>query len=255
LSLIRCVEIECGAVEQGVGGNHQSRRDFVGETAEIESVQAVCRTGCVVGIDHHVQGVAAEIDYGGGVDPDVSTIIPASQRTCDRSSEIRIEKHGAAFRIDRVDCVALGGHVNDVVQTFVTARGDIHGRNEEGLRIDLIVERDRVQHRKGCAAYIGRGQNSFVRVPASPIVVDVIGGDRLTGDDCGARKNEKNQCNEGARKGETDTKWKHGDVLVYRLCRDVWPDKQAPWGEADRAYAIRQGAYRDQGLMLRRGWC
>src|SRR5438270_10350187 len=85
--------------------------------------------------------------------------------------------HGAVRR-ERVNSVALGDEVNDGMRALVVARGNVHVRSEQRLRVHLVIERNARDLSKRSTRDGGRRQLLFVGVPARSVVVVVIGGDR-----------------------------------------------------------------------------
>ena len=176
--MVSSVKRKCCSVRQCVRSLHQLRRNFIRKAAQIESMDAIGRPCRVVGVNHDIHGVARQIDNWSRVDADIRPVIGAAQRIRHWCTEIRLEQHGTAACIDRIYRIALGGYVDDVVVTLMTARGDEHVGHIEWLCIDLVVQRNFLQQAKGGTANVCRREHSFVRIPSRTVIVIVVGPNR-----------------------------------------------------------------------------
>ena len=73
--------------------------------------------------------------------------------------------------IEGIDAVVYRGYINDVVSS--TAHGEI--RNQQWLRINLIVDHAFEQHAEVGLVHIRRRQYGFAQVCAGALVVVVLG--------------------------------------------------------------------------------
>src|SRR5580692_12803756 len=141
-------------------------------------MQAIGGAACVLRVNHDVQGVAGEIDHGRPIDADVRAIIVASQGTGNGCAEIGGQQHRAGVDVDGVDGIVFRRYVDHIVRADEISGGDHHTGDDQGLRVDLIVEGYFLQEAEGRRSYIGGGQHGLSFVPSGAVVVIVVGRDR-----------------------------------------------------------------------------
>src|SRR5580704_1436742 len=184
-------------------GRDQLRHDFVGEAAEIESMEAVSRPGQVVGVDQYIHRAGREIDDGCGMYSDRRAHSADRWRT-DRRAEVWTQQYGAALGIDRVNRVVFSGDVDYVVSAWKSAGGDDHARDDERLSVDLSVERHNLKKAERGRIHVGRSENRLMPIPSRAMVIVVMGsdGELRVCEECSCKRLDDHARDEAQAAGE-----------------------------------------------------
>ncbi len=142
-------------------------------------MEALLEAGGGVGEGDDVEGVVGEADDGGADDAEAAVEVGAAEVgvvEVGGGAEVDVPEGlggGGIVGVEGVDAVVDGGDEDEVVGSAVERDvGD-----DEGLRVDLVVDGELVEEAEGSDRDVGWGEEGLVGVGSGAGVVVVLGED------------------------------------------------------------------------------
>jgi len=171
-------------------------RQLVGEASQIERVERIGWGAAVaaLGVRNKVQVVLAGVDDRRGSDADVRSIVVAAERVGHGRPEVIAQQNRAGIGVDGINRVVAGDDIYDVVESLVISCRDGNVRDQERLRIHLIVYGHSRQQAELRGVHVRGRESGFSIVPARAVVVIVICGYGCLRCDCAGKKKREDKA-------------------------------------------------------------